>query len=63
MYEKSRMETYIMLCKIDDQREFALWPRNLKQVLCVNLEGWEGVEDVREVQGGGDMCIPVADSC
>ena len=27
-----------------------------------NLEGWEGVGDGREVQEGGGMCIPVADS-
>ena len=57
------METYITTCKVGDQREFALWLRNLKQGLCVNMEGWEGVGDVREVQGGGDMCIPMADSC
>ena len=57
------METYITPCKVGDQREFALWLRNLKQGLCVNMEGWEGVGDVREVQGGGDMCIPMADSC
>ena len=28
-----------------------------------NLEGWDGVRGGREVQEGGDMCIPVADSC
>ena len=28
-----------------------------------NLEGWNGVGDGREVQEGGDMWIPVADSC
>ena len=32
-------------------------------MLCDNLEGWDGWE-VREVpEGGGDVCIPVADSC
>ena len=41
-------ETYITICKIDSQQEFALWLRKLKQGLCVNLEGvgwggrWEG---------------------
>ena len=36
--------------------------RRLKQGLCVNLElGWG--RGGREVQQGGDMCIPVADSC
>ena len=27
------------------------------QVLCDNLEGWDGVGDGREVQEGGGMCI------
>ena len=30
-------------------------------VLCDNLEGWVWEGDGREVQEGGDMCIPVAD--
>ena len=60
---KSNMETYITLCKIDSQREFALWLRKLKQGLCINLEGWDGEGDEREFQKGGDICIPMADSC
>ena len=63
MYGKSNMETYITICKIDSQREFAVWPRKLKQGLCINLEGWDGEGDGREFQSGGDICIPVADSC
>ena len=39
MYGKSNMETYITICKIDSQREFAVWLRKLKQGLCINLEG------------------------
>ena len=31
--------------------------------LCDNLDGWEGVGGGREVQEGGDMCTPMADSC
>ena len=31
-------------------------------MFCDNLEGWDGVEGGREVQEGGDMCIPMADS-
>ena len=38
MYGKSNMETYITICKIDSQWEFAIWLRKLKQGLCVNLE-------------------------
>ena len=63
MYRKSNMETYIPLCKIDSQQEFAVWLRKLKQGLCINLEGCNGEEDGREVQKGGDICIPMADSC
>ena len=29
MYGKSDMETYITICKIDGQREFAVWLRKL----------------------------------
>ena len=37
--------------------------RKLKQGLCVNLEGWDGAGDGRKAQEGGDICIPMADSC
>ena len=65
MYGGSNMETYIPICKIHNQREFAVLLRKLEQGLCINLEGlgWNGVGDGREVQKGGDICIPVADSC
>ena len=42
MCGKSNMETYITICKIDSQREFAVWLRKLKQGLCINLEVWDG---------------------
>ena len=29
----------------------------------MNLQGWDAGGDVREVQKGGDICIPMADSC
>ena len=57
------METYITMCKIDSQREFAVWLRKLKQGLCINLKGWYGEGVRREVQKGGAICIPMADSC
>ena len=63
MYGKSNMETYITICKVDRQREFAVWLRKLKQVFCINLEGWDGEGDGREFQKGGNICIPIADSC
>ena len=63
MYGKSNMETYITMCKTDSQQEFAVWLRKLKQGLCINLEGWDGEGAGREFQKGGDICIPMADSC
>ena len=33
------------------------------QGLCINLEGQDEAGDGREVQKGGDICIPMADSC
>ena len=63
MYGKSNMETFITICKIDSQREFAVWLRKLKQGLCINIGVWDGKRDGRDVQKGGDICIPMADSC
>ena len=62
MYGKSSMETYITICKTDRQQEFAVYLRKHKQGLCINLEGQDGEEDGREVQKGGDVCIPMTDS-
>ena len=53
MCRKSNMETYITICKIDSQWEFAVWLRKLKQELCINLEGQDGKGDGREVLEGG----------
>ena len=55
MYGESNMETYTTICNIDSQREFAVWLRKLKRGLGINLEGWDGAGDWREVQKGGDV--------
>ena len=47
MYGESNMEIYTTICKVDSQQEFAVWPRELKQGLCDNLEGWDG-----DIDGG-----------
>ena len=47
MHGESNMETYITICKIDSQWEFAVCLRELKQGLCDNLEVWVG----REMEG------------
>ena len=48
MYGKLNMETYITICKIDSQQEFAVWLRQLKQGLYINLERWDGRRFKRE---------------
>ena len=55
MYGKSNLETYITISKIDSLREFAACLRELKQGLCINLEGWHGEGNGSEAQKGGDM--------
>ena len=50
MYGESNMETYITICKIDSQQEFVVCLRKLKHRLCINLEGWDGEGNWREVQ-------------
>ena len=57
------MEAYITISKIDSQWEFAVWLRKLKYGLCINIEGWDGERDGRELQKERDICIPMADSC
>ena len=63
VYGKSNMETYITICKIDSQQEFAVWFRKLKYGLCINLEGWDGGGEMGSVvQKGGTICVSMADS-
>ena len=58
-----RVTWKLTIYKINSQWEFAVWLRKLKQGLCIHLEGGDGEEDGRKVQRGGDICIPMADSC
>ena len=44
MHGKGNVETFITICEIDSQLEFAVWLRKLKQGLCINLEGGMGRE-------------------
>ena len=62
MYGKNNMETCITICKMDSQWEFSVWLRKLKHGLCINLARWDGEGDGKEVQKGGDLWIPMADS-
>ena len=61
--ERVTWKPYITICRIDSQWEFAVCLRELKQGLCINLEGWDEEGDGSEVQEGGNICIPMADSC
>ena len=42
MYGESNTESYVIICKIDSQRELAVCLRKPKQGLCINLEGRVG---------------------
>ena len=44
MYGKSNMETYIVICKVDSQWEFAVWLRELKSGALWQPRGvgWDG---------------------
>ena len=59
---ESNLETYITICKIDSQWECIVCLRKLKQGLYINLAGWDLEVDGREVQKGGNICIPMVDS-
>ena len=62
MYAESSMETYITICKIDSQWEFAVWLPETHTGALYQPNRWEGDGDGREVLKGGDICIPMADS-
>ena len=50
------------MCKIDSQWDL-LYDSGNSNELHMNLEGWDGEGDGREVQKGGVISLPVADSC
>ena len=54
IYGESNMETYITICKINSQWEFAVWLREFKLELSNNLEGWDGEGCGRNIQVQGD---------
>ena len=60
IYGKSNMGTYITICEIDSQREFAVWLRKLKQGCCIKLDGWVQEGDGREIQKAAAICILMA---
>ena len=61
VYGESNIEIYITICKTDSQWESAVWLREQTGALW-QAEGWGGEGYGREVQEGGDMGVPMADS-
>ena len=51
MCGESNVETSVTVCKLESQREFAISLREPQQGLCINLEGWDGEGDGREMGG------------
>ena len=49
-YGESKMETYINICKIDSQWESIVYLRELKLVICINIEEWDWEGDGSKVQ-------------
>ena len=58
-----RVTRKLTLPYVNSQQVLAALLRKLKQGLCIYLEGWDGEGDGREFQKGGNICIPMADSC
>ena len=58
MYEKNNMETYITICKI-----ICCMAQETQTGALCQPGGVEWGGRWREVQKGGDICIPMADSC
>ena len=56
MYGKSNMETYITICKIDSQWEFAVWLRKLKRGAVSTYRGGVGREMGERFKREG-MCV------
>ena len=69
MYGKSNlhfsynMETHITMCKTDSRWKFAVCLKELKQGLCINLEGWDGWEMGGRFKREGTYVYLMADSC
>ena len=56
-----RVTWKLTVCKRDSQLEFAVCLRENQTGALINLEGWDGEGEGREVQEEGEICIPMAD--
>ena len=55
--ERVTWKLTLTICKIDSQWEFTVCLRKLKQGLCINLKGWDGEGDRKEIQKGDDSWV------
>ena len=69
MYEESNMETYILhilhILHMQNRQPMGIcsMTQETQTGVCINLEGWDGEGDGSDIGEGGDICIPMADSC
>ena len=62
MYGKNNMETYITICKIaQGNLLYGSGNSNRDSVSTYTPQGWGGEGDGREVQKGGNVCIPMTE--
>ena len=62
MYGKSNVETYITTCKLANGN-LLYGSGNSNRGAGSTWRGWNREGNGREFQKGGDICIPMADSC
>ena len=60
---ESSTETYPLSYLKLDSGKLLYDSESSNLVLCDNLGGWDGVDVAWEVQEGGNICIPMANSC
>jgi len=63
MIWESSIETYITICKEDNQLEFAVWHREPKPGVLWQLRGVGWWREGKEIKREGDIYVPMADSC
>ena len=62
LYGESNMETYITICKQIANGNLLYVSGTQTGALC-QAEGWDAEGDGKEIQEGGNMGVPMADSC
>ena len=56
-HKPKEIYTKCIIIKLLKSKGTAVCLRKLKQGLCINLEGWDGEGDGRDIQEGGDISI------